>query len=361
MVAESQATSLIPNLTWGSDDQDEGQRLRRDGKVAGILFTAGGAAALPNTFLHEPAFPWTIYLLTALALLSGATCLLIPWQRLSRRWLHVPAIVATAEVATVTALVDPVYSWYYNLVAVYVAYCFTSRRAIAAHVGLLCAAVFAPALYEPGEARFWLARGLVMVPSLMIAAATVAYLRERFEVEHLAYRKLARIDPLTGVGNYRALREQLTSEIARHRRHHRRFTLLVVDLNDFKRINEERGHLVGDEVLRQVGRVLSESVRAQDVVTRHGGDEFSIVAPETRGREAAALAVRVEQALARAALGEGDLPACTGWAVFPEDGMTPDVLLSAADASLRHDKRELRVTRPSIATSGHAQRAATGS
>jgi diguanylate cyclase (GGDEF)-like protein len=318
---------------------DEGTTLRRFGRIAGLLFLAGGVVAIPSNLLHDPPHDATVYLLTLLALASGVICLRVPWHRLSASWLHVVTIAATVEVALAVGFGDWSFSWYYTFIAVYAAYIFASRGAIAGHVGFACLALLAPVAYysDPREAFMY---ALVGTPTIVIAAAVVMYLREQLEKEQTAYRDLSRLDPLTGVGNYRVLRDGLSAATRRHRARKQRFVLLVLDLNDFKKVNENDGHLVGDQVLQQVGEVLRDSVRAHDIVVRHGGDEFAVIAPETSESEAAALAVRVERALARIVLDQGVLTACVGWAVFPDAGASPDDLLVAADAELRRDKRQ---------------------
>jgi diguanylate cyclase (GGDEF)-like protein len=152
--------------------------------------------------------------------------------------------------------------------------------------------------------------------------------------------RLARRDPLTGVGNYRRLHERLHQAVAADPR---RFAVLTLDVDRFKQINEEFGHLEGDRLLHEVGRALTDSVRGQDVVARQGGDEFSIVAPETDEAGAALLAQRIERALASIeAADHAPVRASIGFAVFPDDGTTPEDLLEKADRELRRTKEERR-------------------
>ncbi|HEX8854639.1 MAG TPA: GGDEF domain-containing protein, partial [Thermoleophilaceae bacterium] len=147
---------------------------------------------------------------------------------------------------------------------------------------------------------------------------------------------------LTGVGNYRTLYERLAYEIARHERHNRRFVLTLLDLDRFKQVNEEHGHLEGDRVLREVGRVLAFSVREQDTLARQGGDEFSVLAPEADASDAEQLAARLSAALASIQVDGRPLTASIGWAVFPEDGVSPDALVARADHALLAGKRDRR-------------------
>jgi diguanylate cyclase (GGDEF)-like protein len=170
--------------------------------------------------------------------------------------------------------------------------------------------------------------------ALALAQASAA---ERGEAE---YRRQARRDPLTGVGNYRKLHEGLHAATAADVE---RFALLTLDVDRFKEINEAHGHLEGDRLLQEVGRVLVENVRGTDVVARQGGDEFSVLVPQTGEEGATMLAQRIEQALATIeAADHAPVRASIGVALFPQDGATPDDLLEKADLHLRATKERRR-------------------
>ena len=154
------------------------------------------------------------------------------------------------------------------------------------------------------------------------------------------YRRQSRHDALTGVGNYRQLHERLHAATAADPQ---RFALLTLDVDRFKEINETHGHLEGDRLLQEVGRVLVENVRGGDVVARQGGDEFSVLLPEADASGATLLARRIEEALASIeAADHAPVRASIGVAVFPQDGATPDDLLEKADLDLRRTKQRRR-------------------
>jgi len=94
------------------------------------------------------------------------------------------------------------------------------------------------------------------------------------------YHKLAMVDPLTGLYNRRFAEQRLAAEVDRSKRYGRPLTVLVLDLNDFKQINDRHGHLAGDMVLKEFGQRLSRSIRVSDLAVRMGGDEFLVVLPE---------------------------------------------------------------------------------
>jgi diguanylate cyclase (GGDEF)-like protein len=173
------------------------------------------------------------------------------------------------------------------------------------------------------------------------AAAAVAVVRARHaERAAAAWRLRSERDPLTGVGNYRKLHERLHAATAQDPQ---RFALLTLDVDRFKEINEAHGHLEGDRLLQEVGRVLVENVRGTDVVARQGGDEFSVLVPETDVDGATLLARRIEEALASIeAADHAPVRASIGVAVFPQDGATPADLLEKADLELRATKQRRR-------------------
>jgi diguanylate cyclase (GGDEF)-like protein len=110
-------------------------------------------------------------------------------------------------------------------------------------------------------------------------------------------RDLSHTDALTGLLNRRAFMEGLDRERARHRRFPRPLTLVYLDLDNFKNINDTHGHAAGDELLRAVAQALSASVRDVDSAGRLGGDEFAILMPETDGDSAKLAVTKVEKSL----------------------------------------------------------------
>jgi diguanylate cyclase (GGDEF)-like protein len=120
------------------------------------------------------------------------------------------------------------------------------------------------------------------------------------EIEALYQMRLAEgalQDPLTGLYNRRHLDERLASELAGAQRHTRPLSLLMIDIDHFKQVNDDRGHLAGDEALKMVAFVLRGAVRKEDVLARYGGEEFVVIARETPLDGARALAERIRRAV----------------------------------------------------------------
>jgi two-component system cell cycle response regulator len=126
-----------------------------------------------------------------------------------------------------------------------------------------------------------------------VNAIEKAYALQTAQSDKDYYHWLATRDPLTGCLNRRALMDKLESEIDRARRYGLAISILMIDLDRFKQINDRHGHLVGDSVLRQVGDILRREVRSVDSVARYGGEEFVIVLPETGVQGALTFAERI--------------------------------------------------------------------
>jgi diguanylate cyclase (GGDEF)-like protein len=320
---------------------DEDDRRRTAGRLGGALFCAAAAVSLLSALTFDPRPRTWVFVLMALALAAGLVCLRLPWERFPDPALHLVPLSGTLVVTAAIAGTDgrnTIYTWLYVMTVIMVAYSFRSRSVIAAYLVLVCAGSAVPLLDPAASTNETLRNLLVSLPSLAIAAGAVTYLCERLEARRNAYEQLARLDPLTAVGNYRTLHERLDYEISRHQRHRRQLAVMLIDLNRFKEINDEYGHLVGDRVLRQVAGALAGAVRDQDTVARQGGDEFSVLAPETDEVEVMALTRRLQLALATIEVGQGVLTASMGWAIFPEDGETAEALLERADDALMAGK-----------------------
>jgi diguanylate cyclase (GGDEF)-like protein/PAS domain S-box-containing protein len=153
--------------------------------------------------------------------------------------------------------------------------------------------------------------------------------------DHLRHQ--ADSDSLTGLANHRRLFEILQAEICRSKRTGREFSLLLLDLDELKKINDQFGHLTGDRALCRLGQILQDCSRSVDTAARHGGDEFALVLPETGWVAATLVARRICELLGR----DTEAPALSvsvGLASFPKDAGTIGTLLYAADKSLYERK-----------------------
>ncbi len=159
---------------------------------------------------------------------------------------------------------------------------------------------------------------------------------------HAAIAQAARTDGLTGLLNHAALHESLLREIERAARAPGRdLSLILIDLNDFKQVNEQHGHLVGDEVLRRIGHALRGGTRPYDIAARYGGDEFALLALEADEAQAGEIARRTIARVAAAAAEFGDLSAGGATAGVAEwiPGLSATQLIARADRALLHGKQ----------------------
>lgn len=213
-----------------------------------------------------------------------------------------------------------------------------------------------PAWYQTGLARVGAVLAVLAVLGLVIQARTAALRRQRRWLESLVdqrtqdlvkanaeLERLASFDALTGLYNRRRFEEAATAEIDRARRYGRPFSLLLIDLDHFKQVNDTRGHNAGDAALRQAAQTLLSAVRTTDLVARYGGEELGVLLPETGAEEARQVAERIRHAIGGTPVShEGDsfiITASLGGAQYAvaDDGLAR--LVGRADAALYRAKQ----------------------
>lgn len=176
----------------------------------------------------------------------------------------------------------------------------------------------------------------------------------RKEIARLqVYRSMAYRDPLTGLWNRRFFEERLREEFSRSQRAGtgRKFSVLVVDINGFKDINDTYGHATGDALLKWVGEFLTAHLRTHDVPCRTGGDEFTVLLPDLSAEDCGRIIGRLRDQLVVANVGrEIPISLSLGTASWPEIGTSAEQILAKADDAMYTDKRRQKVGRTSAAT-----------
>jgi two-component system cell cycle response regulator len=182
--------------------------------------------------------------------------------------------------------------------------------------------------------------------------AAVAALEKAYDLENAVMgqeqmRHLAETDPLTNCFNRRAMMEKLEQEMDRAARYATMLTGMMIDIDNFKQINDTYGHLVGDRVLKQLAALLKREQRSVDIVARYGGEEFVVLLPETTSTESRNFAERILRRVATHDFGEPGNPVrvtiSIGIASFPDERVTDgESLLRLADTHLYRAKTDGR-------------------
>ncbi len=149
-------------------------------------------------------------------------------------------------------------------------------------------------------------------------------------------KQLAYVDGLTGIHNRRYFEMRIVEELERAARFQGRMSVIMVDIDHFKKMNDEFGHLLGDEMLRAVSNILKQQLRKMDMVCRYGGDEFAIVVPETTGESAVRVAEKLRRQVETHYFPGVPRPVTIscGVADYPTHGVTRDEVVAAADSAL---------------------------
>jgi diguanylate cyclase (GGDEF)-like protein len=176
----------------------------------------------------------------------------------------------------------------------------------------------------------------------IMGAGMLMVARKRIQDGIIHNVALAGSDPLTGVANLRKFNERLRAEIDRAERSAEPLTLLMIDLDDFKRVNDEYSYTLGDAVLAASAKAMDEVVRANELLARRGGDEFTVIAVGADAENGRRLATRIGEVVRRERirLCPDVAPDASVGVVQWMPGETPEKLISRADAALKSAKRE---------------------
>jgi diguanylate cyclase (GGDEF)-like protein len=173
-------------------------------------------------------------------------------------------------------------------------------------------------------------------------AARFEAINEELRNANLRLRELSLTDELTEIGNRRNFDVRMREEINRSTRFGHAFSLLLLDIDGFKKFNDEFGHPQGDAVLKGLGALMRSMSREGDVPCRIGGEEFAFILPETGKADGLAFAERMRRGVEATIKAPDDSRPITisiGLAAFPEDGKSPEDLVRASDEALYDSKR----------------------
>jgi diguanylate cyclase (GGDEF)-like protein len=210
--------------------------------------------------------------------------------------------------------------------------------------------LFAALFRDPAAAlaaRDLVKLGIAIAPFLLVAYVT-ALLAHEINTAMQRIRSLSETDELTGLCNLRAFSRLHRLEHERAVRHHRAYTIIVMDLNGLKQINDSYGHEVGDRAIVLLANVIARLIRSTDAAARLGGDEFVLLLSESDAEQSVRVAHRIRSSVERCTIAAAGrmlrLSVSVGSATFPEDGEDPRAVIAAADRAMYLDKRTREVT-----------------
>jgi diguanylate cyclase (GGDEF)-like protein len=322
-------TGTIGRLPAARDDLS---MMRR---VAVAMFLLGGITAVigMQTAVNDPTGEAVQRIVAVLLIVTAIVLLAIPRPK---RWLLQAADLWGITIITVLAgLTDPLgrSEFFYLWPVVFAAYYFSVRFLVVAY-GWMCVSL-AVALYfhthHPVKIDVFV--GTITTVGLMatlVATLTAQDTRLRDELA-----QAAETDPLTGLLNRRSFNPMLEALTADTLHRDRRLSLVMIDIDHFKALNDEHGHLIGDRALQEVAAVLRDHSRDEDLVCRFGGEEFVVVLPGASAAHARSFTERVARALH--GLDDNGTPRISvsaGIASLGPDATTPESLIERADAAL---------------------------
>jgi diguanylate cyclase (GGDEF)-like protein len=178
-----------------------------------------------------------------------------------------------------------------------------------------------------------------MVERLRLGRQELDAMNERLRNQNEELERLSTVDALTGLHNRRFLTQKLSDELLRSYREKCAFTVLMADVDEFKKYNDAFGHPAGDEVLKKVANILLGSIRAVDCTARYGGEEFAVLLTDTVGEGALQVAERIRARVAAEVFPGRKITISIGMAEFPVHGHTAEAVISRADEALYAAKR----------------------
>jgi diguanylate cyclase (GGDEF)-like protein len=345
----SLSSSAMPAFAEAPDER------ARMGRISGVLwilasFIAVGSCYLPGA--QHVDMVW-VYVLSGAFFLYGLVGALglLRWDRVSMKVLAIGMVITIPFIGVAIYVTGGAMSFVQPMLVttlLYAAFFFPTKWAWPLSIELILIAG-TPLLYDSSAIDdAFLPNYVALIAGFLSATWVLVGLKKRLLAAELHHRDVANRDPLTGVANRRhfdlVLQEEL---VGRTRPNGRRqldsspLALLVIDIDDFKGINDNHGHPVGDAVLCQVAARIESILRSSDTLARIGGDEFAVIAPGAHGENARLMAESICGAISTQYSDSG-IPApsaSVGWAICPEDGKDFETLIRAADERMLSRKR----------------------
>ncbi|MGK2878789.1 MAG: diguanylate cyclase [Solirubrobacterales bacterium] len=339
-------------LFAGAENFDEALGSRVAWRTAAVLFWVSGFGALAQLatgLISAPIeYPALTVALSLFAIAMGCIWWVVGDLDVDERWLHLGVIMAYGILLVMFANAPPVESELgvvYLVPLIYVAL-FLPSRALFYYIGLSVALILLASLRHP-DSQFGLLPGLMTIFALASTAGLTLYVRLELNRIGRQAAALSGSDALTGLSNLRPLYERVERGLREAERGHGGITVVMLDLEGFKRVNDEYSHSVGDETLRVVAQAISDTVRKDELVARRGGDEFAIVTSATDQEDIQTLIRRVSHNVsdARVDLLPGVRSGVTVGHATNVEGDTVGRLLARADRELNDAKARAKIER----------------
>lgn len=339
-------------LFEGAEDFDEALGTKIAWRTAAVLFWVAGFGALVQLatgLISAPlSYPELTVAVSLFAIAMGCVWWVVGNLNINERWLHLGVIMSYGILVLMFANAPTVESELgivYLVPLIYVAL-FLPSRALFFYIGLSIALILLTSMRH-ADSQFGLLPGLMTIVALASTAGLTLYVR--LELNRIGKQAVALSgrDALTGLSNLRPLYERVERGLTEAERGHGGITVVMLDLESFKRVNDEYSHSVGDETLRVVAQAISDTVRKDELVARRGGDEFAIVTSATDEEDILSLIRRVSHNVsdARVDLLPGVRSGVTvGYATNVEDD-TVGKLLARADRELNDAKARAKIER----------------
>ncbi|MGB0889707.1 MAG: GGDEF domain-containing protein, partial [Solirubrobacterales bacterium] len=339
-------------LMLGDDDGYDGLSSRIAWRSAAVLFVVAGVGAIfeISTGLLDGQLerPNIVIAVSVFAIFMGAVWWVVGELDVDDRWLHLGVLMSYAILVTVfgnAPAVEAQLGIVYLVPLIFVAL-FLPSRSLVFYIFLSVGLIVSAMLRNSGG-EFGALPGVMAIAALALTASLTLYVRLELDRIGRQAAQLSGRDALTGLANLRPLYERVERGVHDAERGIGGISVIMLDLEGFKRVNDQYSHSVGDETLRVVARAISETVRRDELVARRGGDEFAIVTGATDPDVIEALMRRVADNVSDARvdiLPQVRSGVTVGYATFRE-GDTVGQLLARADRELHEAKTRAKLER----------------